>query len=450
MYRCQQNLMSMDKHLKAILEFICAESHKLTNCGIYYARQLYLKTQKIIGKFDLEKEYKNNKHYQVLSSQAAQQILRSVAESFKSFKELNQKYRKGELTDKPHLPKYRKKEGLFLVTYPKQALKWVDNQIRIPLGKTVKQWLGLDSFYLPMTSNLRFQEIKELRILPRNHCFYVEFVYESNPVEIEVNPDNVLGLAPGLNNWLTGVSSLGTSFIIDGRHLKSVNRWYNKQVATLKEGKPQGFWSTQLAKITEKRNLKIRDAVNKAARLVINHCLEHQIVVVVFGWNKEQKQECNLDKNNNQSFVSIPTAKLKERIRQLCEQCGIKFIETEESYTSKASFLDNDSLPKFGERPEGWQPSGKRTKRGLYRTAQNQYINADANGAANIIRKVSTTLNFDLSRVSRGVLTRPQKFKFWSAKKTRSPLRILRHLWVGEVKKTFIMEDNYSCYTLQK
>ncbi len=450
MYRCQQNLMSMDKHLKAILEFICAESHKLTNCGIYYARQLYLKTQKIIGKFDLEKEYKNNKHYQVLSSQAAQQILRSVAESFKSFKELNQKYRKGELTDKPHLPKYRKKEGLFLVTYPKQALKWVDNQIRIPLGKTVKQWLGLDSFYLPMTYNLRFQEIKELRILPRNHCFYVEFVYESNPVEIEVNPDNVLGLAPGLNNWLTGVSSLGTSFIIDGRHLKSVNRWYNKQVATLKEGKPQGFWSTQLAKITEKRNLKIRDAVNKAARLVINHCLEHQIVVVVFGWNKEQKQECNLDKNNNQSFVSIPTAKLKERIRQLCEHCGIKFIETEESYTSKASFLDNDSLPKFGERPEGWQPSGKRTKRGLYRTAQNQYINADANGAANIIRKVSTTLNFDLSRVSRGVLTRPQKFKFWSAKKTRSPLRILRHLWVGEVKKTFIMEDNYSCYTLQK
>lgn len=443
MYRCQQNLMSMDKHLKAILEFICAESHKLTNCGIYYARQLYFKTQKIIGKFDLEKEYKNNKHYQVLSSQAAQQILRSVAESFKSCKELNQKYRKGELTDEPHLPKYKKKEGLFLVTYPKQALKWVDNQIRIPLGKTVKQWFGLDSFYWPMTSNLRFQEIKELRILPRNHCFYVEFVYESKPVEIEVNPDNVLDLDPGLNNWLTGVSSLGTSFVIDGRHLKSVNRWYNKQVATLKEGKPQGFWSTQLAKITEKLNRKIRDAVNKAARLVINHCLEHQR-------NKDQKREGNLGKKNHQSFVSIPTAKLKERIRQLCEQCGIKFIETEESYTSKASFLDNDSLPKFGEKSAGWQPSGKRTKRGLYRTAQNQYINADANGAANIIRKVRTTLNFDLSRVSRGVLTRPQKFKFWSAKKTRIPLRILRHLWVGEVKKTFIMEDNYSCYTLQK
>ena len=213
--------------------------------------------------------------------------------------------------------------------------------------------------------------------------------------------------------------------------------WYNKKVATIKEGKPQGFWSTQLSKITEKRNRQMRDAVNKAARLVINHCLEHQIGVIVFGWNKEQKKNVNLGKKNNQSFVLIPTGKLKERIKQLCQQYGIKFIETEESYTSKASFLDNDLLPIFGEKPEGWQPSGKRIKRGLYRTAQNQYINADANGAANIIRKaiqrgqgglpheglnkeVSTTLNFDLSRVSRGVLTRPQKLRFWSAKKTRS------------------------------
>ncbi len=437
MYGCQQNLISPDKHLLAILEFICSESHKLTNCGIYYARQVYFKTYKIIGKFDLEKEYKTNKHYQVLYSQAAQQVLRSVAESFKSFKELSKKYRKGDLVDKPRLPKYRKKGGLSLVTYPKQALKLVENKIRIPLGKTVKRWFGLDSFYIPMPSNFSFQDIKELRILPRNQCFYVEFVYEFEPVKTEVNDEYVLGIDPGLNNWLTGVSSLGTSFIIDGKHLKSVNRWYNKQLATLKEGKPQGFWSKKLALITEKRNRQMRDAVNKAARLVINHCLQHQIGVVVFGWNEEQKKNVNLGKKNNQSFVSIPTGKLKERIKQLCQQYGIKFIETEESYTSKASFLDNDLLPTFGEKPEGWQPSGKRIKRGLYRAANEELINADCNGSANIIRKViqhsqegiphkqlnkevSTTLKFDLSRVSRGVLTRPQKLKFWSAKKTQS------------------------------
>lgn len=117
---------------------------------------------------------------------------------------------------------------------------------------------------------------------------------------------------------------------------------------------------------------------------------------------------------NKVLFVPIPTARLKDRIAQLCEQYGIQFIETEESYTSKASFLDGDDLPTYGEKPDDWKPSGKRTKRGLYRTAINWYINADGNSAANIIRKVSRTLGLDLSRLSRGVLTRPQRISLWS------------------------------------
>ncbi|MGD1702581.1 RNA-guided endonuclease InsQ/TnpB family protein [Dapis sp. BLCC M229] len=268
---------------------------------------------------------------------------------------------------------YRKKGGLAVVTYPRQGLKLTGNQIRIFLGRRVKQWFGIDSFYLYKPSNLSFNNIKELRILPRNQCFYAEFVYETEHQKVELNQENVLGLDPGLNNWLTAVSNVGTSFIIDGKHLKSVNRWYNKQISTLKEGNAQGFWSKRLAKITEKRNRKMRDAVNKAAKIVINHCLDNNIGVIVFGWNKEQKKESNLGNKTNQSFVSIPTAKLKIRIAQLCQQYGIRFIKTEESYTSKASFLDNYLLPIFGAKPQGWQPSGKRTKRGLYRTANNQY-----------------------------------------------------------------------------
>jgi putative transposase len=228
-----------------------------------------------------------------------------------------------------------------------------------------------------------------------------------------LDPDKALGIDPGLNNWLTCISNVGTSLIIDGRQIKSVNNWYNKQIATLKEGKPQGFWSNQLAAITEKRNRQMRDAVNKAARLVINHCLEHGIGTVVFGWNKGQRQEINLGSKTNQKFVQIPTARLKTRIAQLCEQYGLRFIETEESYTSKASFVDQDELPTFGAKPEGWQSSGKRTKRGLFRTEMNQYINADCNGAANILRKVATTLGIDLSGVSMGALTRPIRIRFW-------------------------------------
>jgi transposase len=107
-----------------------------------------------------------------------------------------------------------------------------------------------------------------------------------------------------------------------------------------------------------------------------------------------------MGKINNQKFVSVPSAKLKDRIAELCQQYCLRFVETEESYTSKASFVDNDFLPKFGEKTEGWKSSGKRTKRGLFRTALNQYINANCNAAANIIRKVSTTLGLNLSEVS--------------------------------------------------
>jgi IS605 OrfB family transposase len=415
-YGCQQNLINPDDNLKAILEFICSESHKLTNCGIYYARQLFFKTKKIIGKYDLEKEYKTNRHYQVLHSQAAQQILRTVAESFKSFKELDKKYRKGELHERPKAPDYRRKDGLAMVTYPLQALRLVGGKIKIPLGTTVKRWFKLDSFAIPMPSNLLFEDIKELRILPRNQCFYVEFAYEKQPQsKLDVDPSNALGIDPGINNWLSCVSNVGTSFIVDGRKVKSLNQWYNKRISTLKEGKPQGYWDDQLARITEKRNRQMRDAVNKAAKLIIDHCIKHQIGTVIFGWNQGQRQEAVLGKTT-QSFVQIPTAKLKKRVEQLCEEYCIKFVETEESYTSKTSFLDGDFLPTFGAKPEGWKPSGKRVKRGMYRTGKGQLVNADLNGAANIMRKVETQLGLSLVKVCRQVLTLATRFRIWETK----------------------------------
>ncbi|RUT11847.1 hypothetical protein DSM107010_28530 [Chroococcidiopsis cubana SAG 39.79] len=271
--------------------------------------------------------------------------------------------------------------------------------------------------------SLKFADIKELRILPRNRCFYVEFVYKTNVIEVDVDPNNALGIDPGISNWLTCTSSVGTSFIVDGRHIKSLNRWYNKQVSTLKENKPQGFWSNRLAAITEKRNRQMRDAINKAARLVVNHCIEHRIGTIVFGWNQGQRQEIKLGKNN-QSFVQIPTARLKERISQFCQQYGIRFVEIEEANTSAASFLDNDTLSKHGEKPTNWRASGKRVKRGLYRTANNWYVNCDAQAAANIIRKVSRTLGLDLSRLCRGALTRPQRIRLWSAKLKREVARL--------------------------
>lgn len=301
------------------------------------------------------------------------------------------------------------------MSFPKRWLKLTEGGIRIPLGRQVKAWFGLDSFLIPMPSNLDFESLKEVRLLPRNGCFYAEFVYPKPLCQSNVKPEYVLGIDHGIGNWLTCVSNVGTSFIVDGLHLKSLNQWYNKRVSVLKEGRAQGFWSKQLAAITEKRNRQMRDAINKAARRVVNHCLFNQIGTVVFGWNKGQKDSANMGAKTNQKFVQIPTGRLKSRIKQLCEQYGIRFVETEESYSLKSSFLDNDFLPTFGEKPEGWEASGKRVKRGLYQTAQGWLINADGNGAANIIRKVAVKLRLDLSGISRGALSSPLRVPLWAA-----------------------------------
>lgn len=415
----QQCLITPDKDLKAILEYICSESNKLHNCAVYYARQIWFKTRKFVTGFDLVNELGCNRHFSALPSEAAVQNCLSVGESVKSFSELLKMFQKGELEQKPIFPNYRK-QGYQLVAFPKRALRLVNNTIRFPLGLQVKAWFGLKEFFLAMPSNLDFDSLKEVRILPRNGAFYAEFVYPKAKVNVDLDPKKCLGIDHGLNNWLTCVSNVGTSFIVDGKHLKSLNQWYNKRTSVLMDGKHNGYWTKRLANITEKRYRQMRDAVNKAARIVVNHCLSNGIGTIVFGWNKGQKDSANMGAKNNQKFVQIPTARLKERIKQLCVIYGIQFVETEESYTSKASFLDSDTIPVYGEKPELWKESGKRVKRGLYRSAKGFLINADGNGSANILKKVAVTLGLDLDGITRGVLTTPLKFKLWTTQESQS------------------------------
>ena len=355
----------------------------------------------------------HNLHYRAFYSDTAQQILTGVAESFKSFLGLLKGIKNGTVTQRPKLPGYRQ-NGMALVTFTGRSVKLKNGMLRFPLGSKVKAWFGLDAFFLPMPSNLDFKAIREYRILPRNGCFYLELIYKTEKIPSNVDTAKCLSVDHGIDNWLTCISNAGTSFIIDGKHLKSLNQGYNKRVAFLMEGKANGYWSKRLTGLTERRNRQMREAVNKAARKVIQHCLDHQIGTVVFGWNKGQKNSANMGKKTNQKFVQIPTGRLKDRIAQLCQQYGIKFVETEESYSSKASFVDNDFLPTFGEKPEGWKASGNRVNRGLYRTAQGSLINADANGGANIARKVAIMLGLDLSGISRGDLSAPLRLKLWS------------------------------------
>ena len=414
LFGCQQILIHADKDVLAILEYLCRESNKIYNCATYYARQIWFITKQIANRAEICASMVSNPHFGAMYVSSSQQTCNAVAEAFSSFKELMKAFSKGELEHKPSPPKYRKSGGLYTISFPVKWLKFTSDGLRIPLGKKVKAWFGVDCFYLPMPTNLEFKDIKEVRILPRNRCFYAEFVYKLDYAAPLLDKLQALSIDHGVNNWLTCVDTLGNSFIVDGKHLKSVNQWYNKQISTIKEGKTQGFWSNKLAAITEKRNRQMRDAINKAARIVVNHCVKNGIGTIVMGWNPRQKDSANMGRKKNQQFVQIPTARLKDRVIQLCEQSGIDFVETEEANTSVASFLDGDTLPKHGEKPTGWKASGKRIKRGLYRTAKNWYVNADAQAAANCLVKVAVRLGLDLSRIGRGALTTPLRVRFWA------------------------------------
>lgn len=206
-------------------------------------------------------------------------------------------FKNGVIKERPKLPKYRQC-AMAVVTFTGRSVKVKDGMLRFPLGSKVKAWFGLDAFFLPMPSNLDFKAIREYRILPRNGCFYLEFVYKTTDIQADIDPAKCLMIDRGVDNWLTCASNVGTSFIIDGKHLKSLNQGYNKRVAFLRKGKANGFWSKRLASLTEKRNRQMRDAVNKAARKVINHCLKNRIGTVVFGWNKGQKKFCQYGEQN--------------------------------------------------------------------------------------------------------------------------------------------------------
>ncbi len=418
----------------------CKHSNSLINCAIYYTKQKHrdwLEQQE--GSFttywrgdelrcgwklyrttttypELDRELKENPHYKALAAQSAQQTLKSVGESITSYNGLVRLYYKGEV-DRPSLPKYRKKGGLAAVTFPRQALTYRDGCFYPSVSKETKLEL-ITQIALTVPDFIDPDWVKEVTIRPCLGQFWIDWVIDDDKESMQVNPNldytQAWGFDHGGTNWLTGVSTQGKSLIIDGRKLKSMNQGYCRLVAKYKQGKSDLYWDSNLDRVQRKRNNQMRDAINKAARFIVNRCLHDGIGNLVMGWNEGQKSGASMGKRGNQNFVSIPTGRLIDRLKQLCPEYGIVLTVTEEAYTSKASFLDGDSLPKYGEKPKGYTPSGKRVKRGLYQASSGQLINADCNGAANIINKVATQLGLCLAKVGRASLTLPKRYDLFA------------------------------------
>nr|WP_244141997.1 RNA-guided endonuclease TnpB family protein [aff. Roholtiella sp. LEGE 12411] len=306
----QQVLLSPNAETKALLEYLCEQSGKLYNTGVYFARQTFFKRNKLLtNKFDLaiDGSIAKSKLAQSLPSTPMQQTLMSVTEAFKSFKQLRDLYLKGELHFRPKPPNYLKGLKLFKVAYPNsggQKPLIVNGQLRFSLGLTIRRWFGVSEFFLPMPSNIDYSKVKEFTILPKNGAFYLEMSYVVVKQKHDLDINQALSIDLGTaDNLAACVDTLGNSLLIDARAMKAMNQLWNKKVSTRKEGKPEAYWDNWLDRVTRKRNHQMRDGINKAAKLIIDHCLKYGIGTLVIGWNEGFKSNANMGRVNNQKFV---------------------------------------------------------------------------------------------------------------------------------------------------
>lgn len=397
MYLTQTNVIrNLNKEEFHALKEMCRYSNNLYNYGLYCIRKHYFETNQFLSYESNYHECKENGNYALLQAGVSQQILRVVDRSFKSFFNLIRKAKSGDYRFHDiSIPHYRKKGGLFLLVLQKNSISIKNGFFKVPMSRDFKKLHDFD-IKIPYPDRLLNKELKEVRILPCSggRFFKIQYVYEETEMNLNLKSDNFLAIDLGVDNLATCVSNVRTPFIVDGRNLKSINWHWNKEKAKLQSildrQDIKGGKSNKIYAITEKRNRRINDSIKKAARYIINNCIENDIGTLVVGYNKDFKRKINIGKRSNQAFVQIPLGDLRLQLRNLCEWYGMNYIEQEEAYTSKSSYLDNDFLPEYkAEQPYTEDFSGKRVHRGLYKTKDGKLINADVNGAANISRKVS-------------------------------------------------------------
>ena len=407
----KQQVKHLSKKEFRNLKYLCHIAKNLKNQAIYNVRQHYFKNKKYLSYNENYKILKNSENYKKLNSNMAQQILKEVDESFKSFFALLKLAKNGQYNGKIKLPNYLDKDGFTTLVIGFVRLK--DDMLIVPYSNSFRKTHKEIVIKLPPV--LKGKKIKEIRIIPKQHSRYfeIQYIYEVEEVQRELNKENALGIDLGIDNLCTCVTNTGASFIIDGRKLKSINQYYNKINAKLQSIKDkQKIERTTLRqkRITRKRNNRINDYLSKAARTIVNYCLNNDIGKLVLGYNEDFQRKSNIGSINNQNFVNIPYGKLRDKLIYLCKLYGIEFKLQEESYTSKASFFDGDEIPIYDkENLQEYIFSGKRIKRGLYQTSTGKLINADCNGALNILRKSKVV---DLSVLyNRGELNTPKRIR---------------------------------------
>jgi putative transposase len=351
---------------------MCFLSKNLYNQALYRIRQHYFNTKEYlnyyanVGQLTKEKQI----DYTSLPAKVAQWVVKQVDQNFRSFfASLKSK----KVNHKVSIPRYLEKNSRYMLTFTNQAIS----------GKELK--LG----YLKLSGcssriKLIHTDVRQIRVIPKNALFIIEVIYNVDEKQHYDN-GNYVGIDIGLNNLAAVGGNKIAPILVSGRPLKSINQFYNKELANLKSKqglcKNRNVNADKIRKLTQKRNNKVKDYIHKASRKLVNHLVSNDVSKIVIGHNKNWKQDIDLGKSNNQKFVQIPFNMFIHMVTYKSKLEGIEVVVREESYTSKCSFLDDEEIRKH----ETYK--GKRIKRGLFRSYDGRLINADLNGALNILRK---------------------------------------------------------------
>ena len=383
----KHTIKASDEHF-AVLSDFCHKAKNLYNHANYLIRQAMTDTdnKRWIRYAELDKILKADEEYpdyqDMPTAQSAQQVLRLIDKNWKAFFAAMKDWsaHKEKYSGRPKLPKYLKKNGKFLLILTNQNCKLKDGKIHFP--KVFQGFTITPKF----TERENFHSFRQIRLIPKKNRIIAETVYHIEVLQQKPDNQRYIGIDIGVDNLATVCNNAGKqAFIINGKPLKSINQYYNKAISHYREickRMNHSDYSQRMDRLTEKRNAKIDDYLHKASRYIINYCLKHDIRTIVIGKNKEWKQHTNLSKRVNQHFVQIPFARLIEMIQYKAEEHGIAVILTEESYTSGTSFIDNEKPVKTN------YNKTRRVHRGLFVSNSGMTINADLNGAYQILKKV--------------------------------------------------------------
>jgi putative transposase len=411
MIQTQKNKLYLSKEDKHIINMLSYHSAKLYNSCLYIIKDYYDNNNSYLPYGKQYHEVKLNEHYNTLITDSSQQIHRIVDRNFKSFFSLLNLKQKGKYSSPVNIPKYLKKEQKYSIFIAGRSARIKGNKVYVGLTKKFRDLYNINKkdiiFNLP--PNIKITKLQQLQIKPlyNGKEYEILFCYEKPNDIKKLNKNNIIGIDCGLDNLMTTYDNINKkSIIIDGKKIKSYNHYFNKKKAKLQSIYSQNDikhkQTNKLIKLTENKKNYINNYLNQSVNKIVKYCLKSNIGTLVIGDFKDIKQEINLGKKNNQNFVSIPHGILKRKLEMKCSFYGIDYILQEESYTSKTSSLDLEPIKKHE------QYVGKRVKRGLFQTANNIKINADTNGACNIIRKYKCKSGSDLSDTDvSGVINHP-------------------------------------------